>query len=319
MARGCTGGRPGRGSSGRRGRPGLTDWFREPGELKPAWWRIIAAAGVLAWFSWLVEVALGRWNPILFGVLSGATLGILGARWTKVALGIVTGGFVGWAVGSWLDDPHLPVVGASVVIVYRTIALGLFRGQPLTEVKGEAVDPSSMPFLVAFAATGPSVGADYLRDLADNENWGFERNPEGGGIVGSFDELAGPDFCPAEVNPLIREFYEHRHRISPGCKGRNLNRPLRFYPIWGAGVETLASDAWGRGVLGWRRIVLGYLKGRRATARGVAAEGGGCGAGTWVGKSDAFAQPQNRSICAVMCGPRRDPCHRFWGGLRLRG
>ncbi len=180
--------------------------------MKPAWWRIIAAAGVLAWFSWLIEVAFGRWNPILFGVLAGATLGIFGARWTKVALGIVTGGLVGWAVGGWLDDPHLPVIGALVVLVYRTAALGLFRGQPLTEVKGEAVDPSSMPFLVPYAAAGPSVGADYLRDLADSENWGFERNPEGGGIVGSFDELAGPDFRPAEVDPLIREFYEGRFR-----------------------------------------------------------------------------------------------------------
>ncbi len=181
--------------------------------MKPAWWRIIAAAGVLAWFSWLIEVAFGRWNPILFGVLSGATLGIFGARWTKVALGIVTGGLVGWAVGGWLDDPHLPVIGALVVLVYRSSALGLFRGQPLTEVKGEAVDPSSMPFLVPYAAAGPSVGAAYLRDLADSENWGFERNPEGGGIVGAFDELAGPDFRSAEVDPLIREFYEHTTRF----------------------------------------------------------------------------------------------------------
>ena len=33
------------------------------------------------------------------------------------------------------------------------------------------------------------------------------------GIVASLDELAGPDFDPAAVDPLVREFYEHTTRF----------------------------------------------------------------------------------------------------------
>jgi hypothetical protein len=33
------------------------------------------------------------------------------------------------------------------------------------------------------------------------------------GIVGSLDELAGPEFDPAGVDPLVREFYEHTARF----------------------------------------------------------------------------------------------------------
>jgi len=33
------------------------------------------------------------------------------------------------------------------------------------------------------------------------------------GIVGSLDDLAGPDFDPAAAQPLVREFYEHTSRF----------------------------------------------------------------------------------------------------------
>ena len=45
------------------------------------------------------------------------------------------------------------------------------------------------------------VGGNYVADAADV------------GIVASLDELAGPDFDPADVDARVREFYEHTTRF----------------------------------------------------------------------------------------------------------
>jgi len=41
----------------------------------------------------------------------------------------------------------------------------------------------------------------------------YEADASDVGIVGSLDDLAGPQFDPAEVDPLVREFYEHTTRF----------------------------------------------------------------------------------------------------------
>ncbi len=65
------------------------------------------------------------------------------------------------------------------------------------------------------------------------------------GIVGSIDELAGPEFDPAAVAPQVRRFYEHttrfsldivpewRLRVRPGCL---LYRSLVARPLGQANV-----------------------------------------------------------------------------------
>jgi hypothetical protein len=45
------------------------------------------------------------------------------------------------------------------------------------------------------------LGGSYMRDARDV------------GIVASLDALRGPDFDPASVDPLVREFYEHTTRF----------------------------------------------------------------------------------------------------------
>ncbi len=46
------------------------------------------------------------------------------------------------------------------------------------------------------------LGGTYLADAPDV------------GILASLDELAGPQFAPAEVDPRVREFYEHTTRFT---------------------------------------------------------------------------------------------------------
>src|SRR4029079_10944592 len=46
------------------------------------------------------------------------------------------------------------------------------------------------------------LGGDYVADAPDV------------GIVASLDELAGPGFDPAGVDPRVREFYEHTTRFT---------------------------------------------------------------------------------------------------------
>src|SRR4029079_10340148 len=45
------------------------------------------------------------------------------------------------------------------------------------------------------------LGGEYHPDMPDV------------GIVASLDDLAGPDFDPQGVDPLVREFYEHTTRF----------------------------------------------------------------------------------------------------------
>ncbi|RYG56924.1 hypothetical protein EON80_28820 [bacterium] len=48
--------------------------------------------------------------------------------------------------------------------------------------------------------------------LAKRENLSIYENDDNG-LLETFDALAGPDFKPNEVHPLIREFYEHTSRF----------------------------------------------------------------------------------------------------------
>ena len=57
------------------------------------------------------------------------------------------------------------------------------------------------------------MGTDYLRDLAEILEGKYVRDARDVGIIASLEELAGPDFDPAAIDPLVREFYEHTTRF----------------------------------------------------------------------------------------------------------
>jgi hypothetical protein len=58
------------------------------------------------------------------------------------------------------------------------------------------------------------VGTGYVRILAEVLGGTYTADAADVGIVASLDELAGPSFDPAAVDPLVREFYEHTTRFA---------------------------------------------------------------------------------------------------------
>ena len=58
------------------------------------------------------------------------------------------------------------------------------------------------------------VGTGYVRELAEVLGGRYIADAPDVGIVASVDELAGPEFDPAGIDPLVREFYEHTTRFT---------------------------------------------------------------------------------------------------------
>jgi hypothetical protein len=56
---------------------------------------------------------------------------------------------------------------------------------------------------------GDRIGDAPYRDVATEEGLTVERDDRDGGLVPSFDALAGDRFDAARVQPLVRDFYEH--------------------------------------------------------------------------------------------------------------
>ena len=70
-----------------------------------------------------------------------------------------------------------------------------------------------LPFVVPLEARTRYVGTDYVRGLAEVLGGTYRADADDVGIVASLDDLAGPQFDPAGVDPLVREFYEHTTRF----------------------------------------------------------------------------------------------------------
>jgi hypothetical protein len=75
------------------------------------------------------------------------------------------------------------------------------------------VPASEAKYVVPFEAHTRYIGADYMESLAREADGSFKRNQPGIGIVETMDALGGSTFDPAQVDPLIREFYEHTSRF----------------------------------------------------------------------------------------------------------
>ena len=121
------------------------------------------------------------------------------------------------------------VAGAAAVIGYRSTAAVLFR-DPQLSLLAERVKAEDLPFVVPLASQTRYVGTDYIRSLAQVLGGTYTPEVADIGIVASLDELAGPSFDPAGIDPLVREFYEHTTAAAaatdPGSGRPAAPRPL---------------------------------------------------------------------------------------------
>jgi hypothetical protein len=182
---------------------------QRPNEIPALWSRIVAGAAIAAPAGWACErVGAG---PVAVGTASGAVAGLLGVRPQKVALGPV----VGLAVGAALARRRAPgpVVAAATVLTYRVLSAALFRDAQVT-LLAESARAEDLPFVVPLESRTRYVGTGYVRELAATLGGSYTAAASDVGILASLDTLAGPEFDPSHVDPLVREFYEHTTRFS---------------------------------------------------------------------------------------------------------
>ncbi|MEW2359664.1 hypothetical protein [Spirillospora sp. NPDC029432] len=220
---------------------------QEPGEIPALWQRIAVSGAVAAPVGWL---AGRRFSSLVVGGAAGAVAGSMGLRPEKVALGPV----VGAAVGGLGAPPAVAAAGA--VVGFRVLSALVFR-EAQVSLLAERVPEESLPFVVPLEARSRYVGTGYVKDLAEVLGGTYQADAPVG-IVGSLDELAGPEFEPGDVHPLVREFYEHTARfrldIVPEWRmwvrpGYLLYRYLLAKPLGQASVPMNQREAL-RGVVG---------------------------------------------------------------------
>ncbi|MDG4859196.1 hypothetical protein P8605_13695, partial [Streptomyces sp. T-3] len=123
------------------------------------------------------------------------------------------GAAVGAAYGLRGRPASAAVVASTAVVAFRALSALVFREAQVSLV-AEQVPSEQLPFVVPLEARSRYVGTDYIRDLADVLGGHYTPDAPDVGIVASLDKLAGPDFDPAQVDPRVREFYEHTARFT---------------------------------------------------------------------------------------------------------
>lgn len=192
---------------------------QQPGQIPALWQRIATSTALSAQAGWAAEAiarTTGRRMPAeAVGLAAGSVAGALGVRPQKVVMGPA----VGYAVGRLLArlsgrrDVPAAVVAAGTVAVYRMLSALVFP-DPQVDLLAESVPAEQLPFVVPLEARTRYVGTGYVRDLAEVIGGEYRAAAPDVGIVGSLDELAGPGFDPAAVDPRVREFYEHTTRFT---------------------------------------------------------------------------------------------------------
>jgi hypothetical protein len=182
---------------------------QRPGEIPELWSRIAMSAAMAAPAGWLAGVAGA--GPVLIGTGTGALAGAIGIRPQKVALGPVVGAAVGLAASG--HGVPAAAVASGTILAFRTASAALFR-DPQVSLLAERVPAAELPFVVPLSAQTRYVGTGYVRELAGVLGGAYQADVHDVGIVQSLDELAGPQFDPAGVHPLVREFYEHTTRFA---------------------------------------------------------------------------------------------------------
>ncbi len=175
------------------------------------WQRIAVSAALVAPLGWAAERFIGR-RPVAVGTATGSLAGILGIRPQKVILGPVFGAAVGRAFAIRQQGAPAAIVASVTMAAYRTTSALVFRDAQVS-LLAERVPAEQLPFVVPREARSRYVGTDYVRDLAAVLGGTYVADAPDEGIVASLDELAGPDFDPADIHPAVREFYEHTTRF----------------------------------------------------------------------------------------------------------
>ena len=185
---------------------------QRPGQIPELWSRILASGALAAPAGW-VGGRLSGAGPLTVGTVSGAVAGGLGLRPQKVALGPAVGAAVGGAFGLRGRAAEPAVVAATSVVAFRVLSALLFR-DPQVSMLAERVQAEDLPFVVPLESRSRYVGTGYIRQLADVLGGTYTADAADVGIVASLDSLAGPELDPAQVDPLVREFYEHTTRFT---------------------------------------------------------------------------------------------------------
>ncbi len=185
---------------------------QRPGEMPPLWQRIATSAALVAPLGWAAG-RVTRAGPVAVGAVTGAVGGLLGVRPQKVLLGPLFGAAVGRALASRRRPVPASVVAASTMLAYRVASSLVFRDAQVS-LLAERVRAEDLPFVVPREARSRYVGTGYVRELARVLGGRYVADAPDVGIVASVDELAGPQFDPAGIDPQVREFYEHTTRFT---------------------------------------------------------------------------------------------------------
>ena len=182
---------------------------QKPGEIPALWSRIVASGAIAAPAGWAAQRLTGK-GSLPIAAVAGTAAGAMGLRPQKVALGPAVGAAVGLALN---QRGNGALAAATAVVAYRVTAAALFR-DPQLVLLAERVQPTDVPFVVPLASETRYVGTDYVRALAHRLGKTYTPAVADIGIVASLDALRGPSFDPADVDPLVREFYEHTTRFA---------------------------------------------------------------------------------------------------------
>jgi hypothetical protein len=185
---------------------------QRPGEIPALWQRIATSAALAASLGWAAGRLTGA-GPVAVGTAAGAVAGALGLRPQKVALGPLVGAALGRAVAARGRPVPASAVAGGTVLAFRALSALLFRDAQVS-LLAERVPAADLPFVVPLEARTRYVGTGYVRELAEALGGTYVADAPDVGIVASLDELAGPQFAPAEVDPRVREFYEHTTRFT---------------------------------------------------------------------------------------------------------
>jgi hypothetical protein len=183
---------------------------QKEGEIPALWQRIAVSTALAAPLGLASEKATGA-GPLTVGTATGAVVGAMGLRPQKVAMGPVVGAAVGLALSR--GQTRAAVVASSTVLAYRSLSALLFRDAQLS-LLADRVSAADLPFVVPRPARSRYVGTAYVRALAEELGAHYTADAQDTGIVASLDSLAGPGLDPEQVDPLVREFYEHTTRFA---------------------------------------------------------------------------------------------------------
>ena len=184
---------------------------QRPGEIPALWSRILASGALAAPLGYAADRLTGA-GPVPVATVAGAAAGAIGLRPQKVLLGPAVGALVGLGLRRSGQQAG-SVAAAAAVVGFRTTSAAVFR-DPQLSLLAERVKAEDVPFVVPLASQTRYVGTDYVRSLAQVLGGTYSPDVADIGIVASLDELAGPSFDPAGVDPLVREFYEHTTRFA---------------------------------------------------------------------------------------------------------